>query len=211
MAGHGHRQRDHGQPDCGGEGEAHDRGDAERLLGRDRFSGRCRAAHCSATWRGLGGGAASYEPNERDIVGDLVPFVDKHFRTLPNRDNRALAGLSMGAGIATNVAVKRLDVFASVGILSSGGFRPTATSPGGVEVIEKIAPDFFSNAAATNKKIRLLFFSVGTEDPRVPSLNDLQQQLRSRNIDFVFKSYPGEHEWKVWRHSLADMAPLLFK
>jgi enterochelin esterase family protein len=160
---------------------------------------------------GSGAGAASYEPNEKDIVGDLVPFVDKHFRTIPNRESRALAGLSMGAGITTNVALKHLDTFASVGILSSGGFRPTATAPGGVAVIEKIAPDFFANPGATNKKIRLLFFSVGTEDPRVPSLNDLQEQLRSRNINFVFKSYPGEHEWKVWRHSLSDMAPMLFR
>jgi enterochelin esterase-like enzyme len=117
----------------------------------------------------------------------------------------------MGAGITTNVALKRLDVFAWVGILSSGGFRATATAPGGVAVIEKIAPDFFANAAATNKKLHLLFFSVGTEDPRLASLTELQEQLRSRNIRFVFKSYPGEHEWKVWRHSLADLAPMLFQ
>jgi enterochelin esterase family protein len=160
---------------------------------------------------GVGSGQNTYEPNEKDIVGDLVPFVDKHFRTIANRENRALAGLSMGAGITTNVALKRLDIFASVGILSSGGFRSSATSPGGVAVIEKIAPDFFTNAAATNKKLRLLFFSVGTEDPRLSSLNDLQAQLKSHDIHFVFKTYPGEHEWKVWRHSLVDMAPMLFR
>lgn len=160
---------------------------------------------------GVGSGQTSYDPNEKDIVNDLVPFVDKHFRTIANRDSRALAGLSMGAGITTNVALKRLDIFASVGILSSGGFRASATSPGGIAVIEKIAPDFFTNPAATNKKIRLLFLSVGTEDPRLPSLNDLQGQLKSHNIHFVFKTYPGEHEWKVWRHSLADMAPMLFR
>ena len=137
--------------------------------------------------------------------------MDKHFRTIPNRENRALAGLSMGAGITTNVALKRLDVFASVGILSSGGFRPTAASPGGTAVIEKIAPEFFTNPTATNKKLRLLFFSVGTEDPRLPSLNELQEKLHSSKINFIFKTYPGEHEWKVWRHSLSDMAPMLFR
>ena len=160
---------------------------------------------------GVGSGQTSYDPNEKDIVGDLVPFVDKHFRTIANRENRALAGLSMGAGITTNVALKRLDIFASVGILSSGGFRPSATSPGGIAVIEKINPDFFTNPAATNKKLRLLFFSVGTEDPRLPSLNDLQAQLKAHNINFVARTYPGEHEWKVWRHSLVDMAPMLFR
>jgi enterochelin esterase family protein len=161
---------------------------------------------------GSGGGrTVTYEPNETDIVGDLIPFVDKHFRTIPNRENRALAGLSMGAGITMNVALKRLDVFASVGILSSGGFRRLAGVPGGAAVIENIAPDFFANPAATNKKIRLLFLSVGTEDPRLPSLTELQEQLRSRNINFVFKTYAGEHEWKVWRHSLVDMGPILFR
>jgi len=160
---------------------------------------------------GSGAGATNYAPNEADIVGDLVPFVDKHFRTLADREDRALAGLSMGAGITMNVALKRLDVFASVGILSSGGFRPTVSSPGGVAVIEKIAPDFFASPAATNKKLRLLFFSVGTEDPRLASLTALQEELHSRNINTVFKTYPGEHEWKVWRHSLTDMAPMLFR
>jgi enterochelin esterase-like enzyme len=163
---------------------------------------------------GTGGVAPRYDLNEKDIVGDLVPFVDKHFRTIANRDDRALAGLSMGAGITTNVALKRLDVFSYIGILSSGGFRITAANPNGpvgTAVIENIAPDFFTNPAATNKKLHLLFFSTGTEDPRVASLNDLTEQLRSRNINFVYKTYPGEHEWKVWRHSLADMAPLLFR
>lgn len=166
---------------------------------------------------GVGSGAApgaaavSYEPNEKDLVGDLIPFVDKHFRTLPNRENRALAGLSMGAGITLNVALKRLDTFSSVGVMSSGAFRTTATSPGGTAVIEGIAPDFFTNAAATNKKLRLLFFSCGTEDPRLPSLTELQQQLRERHINVVFKNYPGEHEWKVWRRSLVDLAPMLFQ
>lgn len=159
--------------------------------------------------------AAPYAPNEKDLVGDLIPFVDKHYRTIPNRDDRALAGLSMGAGITANVGFKRLDTFAYIGLLSSGAFRTTATSlpgaPTGSAVIEKIDPGFFTDPAATNKKLHLLFISVGTEDPRLPSLTELEDQLHTRNINFVFKTYPGEHEWKVWRHSLVDMAPLLFR
>ena len=158
-----------------------------------------------------GTGPANYAPNEKDIVFDLIPFVETHFRTLPGRQNRALAGLSMGSAITVNVAVRRLDVFASIGVLSAGMFRPTASSPGGTAVLDKINPDFLADPASTNKKIRLLFISVGTADPRLASLNDLQKRLQSREINFVFKTYTGEHEWKVWRHSLADMAPLLFK
>jgi enterochelin esterase-like enzyme len=160
---------------------------------------------------GSGGSASGYDDNAAAIIGDLMPFVEKRFRTLPGRENRALAGLSMGAGIAMSVALNRLDVFASVGVMSSGGFRGTAGTPGGAAAIEKIAPDFFRDPAATNKKLRLFFLSCGTEDPRMASLTQLQEELRRRKIDFVFKSYPGEHEWKVWRHSLADLSQILFK
>jgi len=160
---------------------------------------------------GSGGVPPQYDANEKDIVGDLIPFVDKRFRTLPGRENRALAGLSMGASITVNVAVKRLDVFASIGVLSAGMFRDAADAPGGAALLEKISPGFFGDPTATNKKLRLFFFSCGTEDPRIPALTKLQEELRSRKINFTFKSYPGEHEWKVWRHSLADMAPMLFR
>ena len=155
-----------------------------------------------------GGSAAPQDANEKDIVGDLIPFVEKHFRALPGRENRALAGLSMGAGITLNVAVKRLDVFASIGVLSSGAFRDASA---GMATLQKITPEFLGDPAATSKKLRLLFFSCGTEDPRMEGMAKVAQELNNRKIPVVLKRYPGEHEWKVWRHSLADMAPMLFR
>jgi len=93
---------------------------------------------------GSGGGAQGYDANEKDIVDDLIPFVEKHYRTLPGRENRALAGLSMGSGISANVGLKRLDVFASVGLLSAGMFRGTANAaPPGVALLEKISRAFW--------------------------------------------------------------------
>jgi enterochelin esterase family protein len=173
---------------------------------------------------GVGGGATTaaaapnvpapvttYEKNEQQIVGDIVPFIDKHYRTIANRENRALAGLSMGSAITTNVAVKRTDVFASIGILSAGIFTASKTSVGGTKVFDQINPDFLKDPAATNRKIKLLMFTCGTEDPRLAGLKSTWDDLKSRNINFVAKTYPGEHEWKVWRHSLVDMAQLLFK
>jgi enterochelin esterase-like enzyme len=160
---------------------------------------------------GVGGSAQVFEPHEKAIVGDIIPFVDKHYRTLPSRENRAIAGLSMGSGIAVNVGVKRLDVFASVGVLSSGIFGGTSGAPTGAMLLDKISPGFLADPAATNKKLRLFFFSCGTEDTRIQSLTKVEEDLRSRQINFTFKRYPGAHEWKVWRHSLADMAPMLFR
>jgi len=157
---------------------------------------------------GSGAGSPSYAENEQDIVGDLIPFIEKHFRVLTGRENRALAGLSMGSGITLNVAFKRLDVFASIGLLSSGAFRDPKA---GMETIQKVNPKFLADPAATAKMLRLLFFSCGTADPRVDGMAKVAQELNSRKIPVVWKTYPGEHEWRVWRHSLADMAQLLFK
>jgi enterochelin esterase family protein len=161
---------------------------------------------------GVGSGNTEFAPHERAIVNDIIPFVEKHYRTLPGRENRAIAGLSMGAGIAMNVGLKRLDVFASVGIMSSGTFgRAVNGVVPGANLLEQVSPGFFADPAATNKKLKVLFFSCGTEDNRIEALTKVEADLRARKIDFTFKRYPGEHEWKVWRHSLADMAPMLFR
>jgi enterochelin esterase family protein len=159
---------------------------------------------------GVGGnsGAQGFDANEKDIVDDMIPFVEKRFRALPGRENRALAGLSMGAGITLNVGLKRLDVFASIGVLSSGNFRDPSA---GMASLPKINPEFLADPAATAKKLRLLFFSCGTEDPRMDGMAKVAGELNSRKIPVTLKRYPGEHEWKVWRHSLADMAPMLFR
>ncbi len=163
--------------------------------------------------RGAGGagavGGTNYDVSENEIVNDIIPFVEKNYRTLTGRENRAITGLSMGGGIALNVGLKRLDTFAWIGQFSSGMF-------GGVSGyapfdVEKISPGFYTDPAATNKKLKLLYFSVGAEDPRFPFQTKAVEELRSHKIELLFKSYPGAHEWKVWRNSLADMAAMLFR
>jgi enterochelin esterase-like enzyme len=162
---------------------------------------------------GVGGGTGgqNIDADIQAIVGNLIPFVDRNFRTLPGRENRAIAGLSMGSGIAANVGLKRLDVFASVGLMSAGNFRSSASSAGGTAWLESIHPGFLADPAATNRELRLLFLSCGTEDPRIDAMTQVTKDLQARKINVTFKTYPGEHEWKVWRHSLTDMVPLLFR
>jgi enterochelin esterase family protein len=144
-----------------------------------------------------------------DIVSGMIPFIEKRFRALPNRENRAMTGLSMGGGVAINVGLKRLDQFANVGEFSSGMF-------GGVEGyaeydIDKISPGFLKDVAATNKKLKVLFFSCGESDPRLPFQTKAVEDLRSHGITITFKSYPGDHEWRVWRASFVDFASMLFR
>jgi enterochelin esterase-like enzyme len=155
------------------------------------------------------GGGQSYDQAEEDIVKGIIPFVEKRFRALTGRENRAITGLSMGGGIAINVGLKRLDVFASVGEFSSGMFGLV----GGYAAydIDKISPGFLKDSGATNRKLKLLYFSCGTEDPRMPFQTKAVDDLRAHGIKLTFRSFPGAHEWRVWRSSLADFAPLLFR
>jgi enterochelin esterase-like enzyme len=159
---------------------------------------------------GSGGSVGGPPPmdNEKAIITDIIPFVEKNFRTLPGRENRALAGLSMGSGITMTVGLKRLDVFASIGLLSAGGLRDTTA---GLAPLEKINPKIVSDPAGTAKQLRLLFFSCGTEDPRIDGMKKAAKLLNASKIPTVMKPYPGEHEWKVWRHSLVDMSQLLWR
>jgi enterochelin esterase family protein len=156
-----------------------------------------------------GVGAQSYDQAEDEIVKGMIPFVERHYRTLSGRENRAIAGLSMGGGISINVGLKRLDVFASVGEFSSGMFGGV----GGYAPfdVERISPGFLKDSAATNKRLKLLYFSCGADDPRMPFQTKVVDELRGRGIRLTLKSYPGAHEWRVWRSSLADFATLLFR
>ena len=76
--------------------------------------------------------------------------------------------------------------------------------------IDKISPGFLKDAAATNKKLKLLYFSCGDDDPRMPFQKKVVEDFRAAKITLTFKNFPGAHEWRVWRNSLADLAVMLF-
>jgi enterochelin esterase-like enzyme len=155
------------------------------------------------------GGGQNYEQAEDDIVNGEIRYIESHYRALTGRENRAIAGLSMGGGIAINVGLKRLDTFAYVGEFSSGMFGGV----GGYAPfdVEKISPGFLKDPSATNKKLKALYFSCGTEDPRMPFQTKVMEELKSKGIALTFKGFPGAHEWRVWRNSLVDFAPMLFR
>lgn len=156
-----------------------------------------------------GAGGANYPMLKRELLEEIIPFVSRNYRTIENRESRAIAGLSAGGGTTMNVGLATLDTFAWIGEFSSGIFGGTV---GYAEFdVEKISPGFYKDPAATNKKIKLFYMSCGTEDPRMPFQKKALEDFRSHKIDVTFAAFPGAHEWKVWRHSLADFAPKLFK
>ena len=146
---------------------------------------------------------------EKKLLADIIPFVEKNYRTMANRENRAIAGLSAGGGTSINVGLKSLDTFAYVAEFSSGMFGGVASyAP---YDIEKTAPGFTRDPAATNKKMKLFYMSCGTEDPRLPFQKKAFEEFQNHQIKVTFATFPGAHEWKVWRHSLVDLAPTLFR
>lgn len=166
-------------------------------------------AAAPALFAATGAGGANYPLLKREVIEEIIPFVAGHYRTIENRESRAIAGLSAGGGTTLNVGLASLDTFAWIAEFSSGIFGGT-TGYGPFD-LAKIAPDFYTDPAATNKKLKLFYMSCGTEDPRMPFQKKALEDFESHKIKVTFAAFPGAHEWKVWRHSLADLAPKLFR
>ncbi len=136
-------------------------------------------------------------------INDLMPFIEKTFRTKNDRQNRAMAGLSRGGFQTTQTVFPNLDKFAWMGTFSGFFMRPNDT-------IEKAFNGVFKDAAAFDKQINLLFISTGTEE-RTPKA--AVEALKARGIkNIVYHESQGTaHEWLTWRRALNEFAPRLFK
>ena len=147
---------------------------------------------------------------EAVFIDDLIPMVDATWRTRPDREHRALAGLSMGGMQAFQIALAHLDQFAYV-----GGFSGAGGGFGGSSFDARTAHDgVMRDAAAFNQKVRLLWLSIGTAESErfYKSVKDYRDALEKAGIKTVFYESPGTaHEWQTWRRSLNEFAPLLFR
>lgn len=151
-----------------------------------------------------------FRPSGLYVVSqDAVNPFRRFGRTVKNRERRAMAGLSAGGGTTLNVGLASLDHFAWIAEFSSGIFGGVAGY--GQFDIEKISPGFYKDLMATNQKLKLFYMSCGTEDPRLPFQKKALEEFQGHKINVTFAAFSGMHEWKVWRHSLADLAPKLFR
>ena len=149
---------------------------------------------------------------EDDVTQALIPYIDSAFRTISDRDHRAMAGLSMGGMQAFQITFNHLDLFSYI-----GGF----SGAGGMLVLgdRKLDPkaDYngvFADPTAFAKKVHLLWLGVGTQEPERmrAGLQRLHTSLLEANIQHVFYESPGtDHEWQTWRRDLKDFAPRLFQ
>lgn len=141
---------------------------------------------------------------EAELMSDIIPLIEQSYRVIPDREHRAIAGLSMGGGQAFVIGLRQLESFAWIGQFSSGLLADKNLDLTGV------APTL-QDSAAVNAKLKLLWIGCGTDDPRYAGHLNLMDQLQALGVRAEFHESAGAHEWAVWRDQLHRLIPVLFR
>ena len=150
---------------------------------------------------------------EDEMTQVLIPFIDKTFRTLSDRDHRAMAGLSMGGMQTFQVTFNHLDLFSYIGGFSGAG-NPFLAAPGSKFDTKTAYNGALADPSAFAKRVHLLWIGVGTDEPlqMKAGLESLHAALDEGKVQHIFYESPGtNHEWQTWRRDLKDFAPRLFR
>jgi enterochelin esterase-like enzyme len=140
-----------------------------------------------------------------ELLKEVIPFAETHYRIRPGRENRAIAGLSMGGGQTLRIATTHPDEFAYVAIWSAGLFG------GNAEDFEKRNESFFKAADQVNQTVKLFSISVGDRDFTLNGTRSLASLLEKHGIKHELHVSGGGHTWINWRHYLSELAPRLFR
>jgi enterochelin esterase-like enzyme len=135
---------------------------------------------------------------EKDLLSDVIPFVQSKYSVKKDRESRALAGLSMGGGQSLNFGLGNLDVFAWVGGFSSA---PNTKAPA------ELVPD----PAKTAGQLKLLWISCGDKDGLIRISQDLHAYLKEKNVPHIWHVDSGGHDFAVWKNDLYLFSQLLFR
>jgi enterochelin esterase family protein len=188
------------------------------------------AGHTNGPEPGVGAPApaltiAAGQPDEftQDFTMAIRPYIEKHYRVRTGRENRAIAGLSMGGSQTLNIAIPNLADYASVGVFSSGvlgggggrgrGAAPAANAPPAGpfgEAWEKRNLAMLDNAAA-KKGLKVLWFSTGKDDFLLETTRSTVELLKRHGFTPQYAESAGGHTWLNWRDYLSQFAPLLFQ
>jgi enterochelin esterase family protein len=155
--------------------------------------------------RGGNRGAARVPGFPQILVADTIPMIDATYRTMADRDHRAMAGLSLGGTQTYQITQTNLDKFAWIGAFSAPfGFPDLKTGYNGL----------LADPKAFSKQVKLLFVSMGSEEANNFGRGNrtFHEALEKNGIKHVYYESPNTaHEWQTWRRSLYQFAPLLFQ
>ena len=147
---------------------------------------------------------------EEVLTQEIIPMIDTGYRTLADREHRAMAGLSMGANQTIRITMNNLDKFSYI-----GGFSGTSNFPSADPVDPVTFMDGkFKDGAALNKQVKLFWLGLGTKEPNPfpGSVGAFRAMLDKVGMKYVYYESPGTaHEWLTWRRDLFQFVPLLFR
>lgn len=191
------------------------------------------AGHTTTAPTGRGAAAPGTPPARDEFIADfttdIMTYVEKHYRVIPDRAHRAIAGLSMGGSQTLNIGIPNLDKFAYVGVYSSGllGARRPAPAPAaaasGASPAAAPAPSAPFGAdweqqnlamldnASMKKGLKLFWFGTGVEDSLMPTTKSTVELFSKHGFTPAFKESPGGHTWINWRNYLVEFTPQLFQ
>jgi enterochelin esterase family protein len=149
---------------------------------------------------------ASQDLFTRDLLEDVLPYVQKNLRVRTGPEATAIAGLSTGGAKALLIALSHLDTFSQVGLFSSGWF------PDDLAEVEKRHRAVLDDPA-TKKRLKVLWIGVGTGDlsAAYPNTSHLLRMFQRHGLAYEYHETDGDHTWINWRAYLSEFAPLLFK
>jgi enterochelin esterase family protein len=139
---------------------------------------------------------------ENTLLKDIIPTIDAKYRTMADREHRAMAGLSMGGMQTRNIGLAHLEVFSHIGIFSGGtlGDPKAENSP-------------LANADEFNRRVKVAFISYGEAEGGAKTLKEYCDSLTTaglKNVHYYISPHTA-HEFLSWRRSLHEFAPLLFQ
>jgi len=142
--------------------------------------------------------APAFENFEKDLLNDVIPCIESKYSVKKNKENRALAGLSMGGGQSLNFGLGHLDTFSWIGGFSSA---PNQKTP------QLLVPD----PKATTKQLKLLWISCGDQDGLISYAQKFHAYLKENNVPHIWHLDSGKHEFKVWKNDLYLFSQLIFR
>jgi len=144
------------------------------------------------------------------VINEIIPMIDSKFRTIANKENRAIAGLSMGANQTMRIMMNHLDTFSYY-----GGFSGTSNYPSADPIdVATFLDGKYKDGKSVNARMKLFWLGLGTKEPAPfpGSVGAFRTMLEKQGIKYTYYESPGTaHEWLTWRRCLNQFAPLLFK
>lgn len=135
---------------------------------------------------------------EKDLLDDLIPFIENEYPVIKDRESRSIAGLSMGGGQSLNFGLGNLNEFAWVGAFSAA---PNTKSP----------RELIPHPEAVKNELKLLFISCGASDGLIGISERTHSYLKEKNVSHIYYVEPGNHDFNHWKNALYMYAQLLFK